>query len=451
MTRYVRGLRDAWRPSTVTLGAPVFPLAVLFGLNAVDELDRSAVAVLLPDIREHFGLSDAAALSIVAATTVAVLVIEVPLSFAADRHGRVRMATSGAAAWAFFAFGTGLASSVAMLAVMRVGAGVGKAVVTPTHSSLLSDYYEPSARVKVFSAHRLASSVGQIVAPLSAGILAAMFGWRLPFLLFALPTVALVLLARRLREPVRGWHERRAAGVDGHAALVEQAPERVWMATRVLAGVPTIRRIWLAAPFLGIALFGIPTLLSLVYEDVFGLDAARRGIIAAGIEPLQIVGVVVAMPLVSRLADRSAGLLLRYVAAVGVIDGLLIVVLAHAPHVSIAVVVHALLAASIGTLAPAFLALVSLVAPPRARAATFSSISVFAVPGIAVFLPVIGAVSDAVGIRASMLVMVPISVAGALLLASASPFVDDDIAQVRRESIAIGAGDEVREGATTAA
>jgi hypothetical protein len=36
------------------------------------------------------------------------------------------------------------------------------------------------------------------------------------------------------------------------------------------------------------------------------------------------------------------------------------------------------------------------------------------------------------------------------LLAS-SPFVDDDIAQVRRESIAAVAGDEVREGATTAA
>ncbi len=192
-------------------------------------------------------------------------------------------------------------------------------------------------------------------------------------------------------------------------------------------------------------------LLSLVYEDVFGLDAARRGIIAAGIEPLQIVGVVVAMPLVSRVADRSAGLLLRFVAAVGVIDGLLIVVLAHAPHVSIAVAVHALLAASIGTLAPAFLALVSLVAPPRGRAATFLTISVFAVPGIAVFLPVIGAVSDAVGIKASMLVMVPISVAGALVLASASPFVDDDIAQVRRESIAVVAGDEVRDGATTAA
>ncbi len=32
----------------ITGGAAVFPLVVLFGLNAVDELDRTAFAVLLP-------------------------------------------------------------------------------------------------------------------------------------------------------------------------------------------------------------------------------------------------------------------------------------------------------------------------------------------------------------------------------------------------------------------
>ena len=94
MSGRLRQLRDEWRPSAITLGAPVFPLAVLFGLNAVDELDRSAFAVLLPDIRDHFGLSDAAALALVAATTIAVLLVEIPLSFAADRRSRVRMATS---------------------------------------------------------------------------------------------------------------------------------------------------------------------------------------------------------------------------------------------------------------------------------------------------------------------------------------------------------------------
>ena len=431
----LRQLRDEWRPSAITLGAPVFPLTVLFGLNAVDELDRSAFAVLLPDIRDHFGLSDATALALVAATTIAVLVVEIPLAFAADRHSRVRMATTGAGAWALFSFGTGLATGLAALAAMRIGAGLGKAVVTPTHSSLLADYYRPEARVKVFSAHRLASSTGQIVAPLVAGSLALWLGWRAPFLLFAVPSVVLVLLAARLREPVRGFHERRAAGADADTALIEQPPVSARAAVRELNRIRTIRRIWFAAPFLAIALFGIPTLLSLVYEDVFGLDAGRRGLIATVIEPLQIVGVVVAMPAMSRLADRGAGSLVRFVAVVGVIDGVLVAALAYAPHVSLAVGLHAVLATSVGTLVPAFLALVSLVAPPHVRAATFSTISVAALPGIAVFLPVLGALSDTIGLQASMLSLVPTCVTGAVILASAATVVDDDIAHVRRESL----------------
>ena len=137
---------------------------------------------------------------------------------------------------------------------------------------------------------------------------------------------------------------------------------------RVLARVRTLRRIWVAAPFLGVALFGIPNLLSLVYEDVYGLGSAARGAVAAGIEPLQIVGVIVGMPIVARISVRDPGFLLRFIALVGIVDGLLIVVLAYAPHVAVAVAVHGLLAGSIGTLAPAFFALISLVAPPRVRA-----------------------------------------------------------------------------------
>ena len=427
---------DEWRPSAVTLGAPVFPLVVLFGLNAVDELDRTAFAVLLPDIRDHFGLSDAGVLALVAMSTIAVLIIEVPLSFYCDRRNRVRIATTGAALWALFSVGTGLAISVVMLVLMRIGAGSGRAVVTPTHSSLLSDYYEPAARVKVFSAHRQANSVGQILGPLLAGVLAYYFGWRSPFILFGLPTVVFVVLALRLREPVRGSHERRAAGADEVTAATEEPHETAWATMRTLGRVRTIRRIWMAVPFLGIALFGVPNLLSLVYEDVYGLNSAHRGLIAAGVEPLQIAGVFLAMPVVARIAMGNPEFLLRFVAVVGVVNGGLLAVLAYAPNVAVAIGVHAVLAASIGTLAPAFFALVSLVAPPRVRSAAFSTMSVFAIPGIGLFLPLIGAVSDRLGIQASMVVMVPVSLAAGFTLASAHRFVRDDIDAVRIESLA---------------
>ena len=197
---------------------------------------------------------------------------------------------------------------------------------------------------------------------------------------------------------------------------------------KVLHNVRTIRRIWWAVPFLAIALFAVPNLLSLVYEDVFGLNSAARGAIAAGIEPLQVAGVFLAMPWVAKVAMRDPGFLLRFVAIVGVVDGVLLVVLAYAPHVAIAIAVHALLAASIGTLAPAFFALISIVAPARVRSAAFSTISVFAIPGIAVFLPLIGMVSDSLGIQASLVVLVPIALVAGFVLASASRFVADDIA-----------------------
>ena len=418
------------------MGAPVFPLAVLFGLNAVDELDRTAFAVLLPDIRDHFGIGDAAALSLVAASTIAVLLVEVPLSFYCDRRSRVRIATIGALVWGVFSVGTGLAFSVVMLVAARIGAGSGRAVVQPTHNSLLSDWYRPAARVKVFAVHRLANSVGQIVGPAAGGLIAYFLGWRWPFYLFAVPTLVFAVLSLRLREPVRGAPERIVAGADEALAGAEDRPEGVWATMRVLARIPTFRRIWLAVPFLGIALFGIPNLLSLVYEDVFGLNAAVRGIITAGIEPLQILGIVVSLPWVSRIASTRPSFLVRFVTYVGVVDGCLIVALAYAPNVGLAVAIHAVLAASIGCLAPAFFAMLSLVAPPRVRAAAFSTMSVFAVPGIALLLPVIGALSDAYGIQVSMLMMVPVSLAAGFTLSRAGHTLEADIAAVQAEALA---------------
>jgi MFS family permease len=430
----VRRFVAHWRPSVVTGGLSAFPLFVLFGLNAADELDRTAFAVLLPDIRDAFGLTNAGALSIVSATTIAVLIIAVPLSFYCDRANRVRVATVGGALWGLFSVGTALALTPLMLVVMRIGAGTGRAVVEPTHNSLLADWYPPETRVKVFSVHRQANSVGQILGPLLAGALAYYFTWRTPFVVFAIPTAIVVLLALRLKEPVRGIHERRAAGLDEEAALVEEPPETIRSTMATLARVRTIRRVWLAIPFLGVALFGVPNLLSLVYEEVFDLDSLARGAIAAGVEPLQIAGVFLIMPWVARVAMRDPGYLLRFVGLVGVADAVFLVILAYAPTVWLAIGMHALLAASIGTLAPAFFALLSLVAPPRVRSAGLTTIAVFAVPGIAVVLPLIGVISDTYGVQASMLVMVPVTVAAGFILSSAADLVMPDIAASHAEA-----------------
>src|SRR3954454_10954994 len=142
------------------------------------------------------------------------------------------------------------------------------------------------------------------------------------------------------------------------------------------------------------------------------------------------------MPIVARKTVEQPGFLMSFVATVGVIDGVLLVVLAYAPHVAIAFACHALLAASIGTLAPAFFALLAIVSPPRVRSATFSSIAMLDMPGIAIVLHLVGAVSDQFGIQASIVTLVRVLLAAGFILQSAHPFVAEDMAAVQAESLA---------------
>jgi hypothetical protein len=94
------------RMSRVTGSASMVPLLILFGLNTVDELDRSAFSLLLPEIRDHFDLDNQGALSIVTLVAVLALGLQPFVGFLADRRRRVVIAASGAAAWATFSFFT---------------------------------------------------------------------------------------------------------------------------------------------------------------------------------------------------------------------------------------------------------------------------------------------------------------------------------------------------------
>ncbi len=185
----------------ITAGYALYPLIILFGLNAVDELDRTVFGVLGPEIRDSFGLTNQGYLTLIALTLLGGLLLEVPLAYYADRLHRARIAVLGAAVWAVFGLLTGLATTILMLVIARSGAGMGRAVVTPTHNSLLSDYYPTEVRADVFGFHRLANALGAFIGPVVGGVLAEAFGWRVPFFVFVIPSIVFVVLGLRLREP----------------------------------------------------------------------------------------------------------------------------------------------------------------------------------------------------------------------------------------------------------
>jgi branched-chain amino acid transport system ATP-binding protein len=416
-------------------GEAAFPLIILFGLNAVDELDRTAFGVLLPEIRESFDINISTALSIVALSSIAALALQVPIAQYADKSKRIPLVVIGALAWAGFSGMTGLATGLILLTIARSGSSLGKAVIDPTHNSLIADYYPIESRARVYSFHRAANAVGAFIGPLTAGMLAYYFDWRVPFLVFVIPSVIFAVLALRMKEPIRGRWERHATGASQEIIDTEEESPSFAESWRTAHKVRSLQRIWWSLPFLATSLIGFVTLASLLYDQKFGLDERARGVAAAVSEPFALVGLVIGARIATRRFVGNVAGLIRFVASVALLTSIASAGFAFAPNVYVAVALNCVISASLAIIGPGVLAALSLAIPPRARATGFAIGSLWVIPGLFV-LPVIGWVADNWTIEIGMLVMIPMFIIGSLLLRSVADVIDDDIAQVWQSAAA---------------
>jgi branched-chain amino acid transport system ATP-binding protein len=433
-SRFGSALREL-RPSSVTAGAPILPLLLLSAVNMVDGWDTAAIGVLLPEVRAYFGVSIALITLANSLGGILTVLLAVPLGYAADRWNRVWITVIATALFGVFALFTGIAWSFVALAVFRFGAGVGK-TINPVENSLLADYYPPTARGAVFSFHQLASRFGAFAGPLIAGVLASLFVWQVSFLVIGLPTIALAaFIAIRLREPVRGEQERRALGLSEEAALTGEAPPSWTESWRIAKSVRTLRRFWWALPFLVASEQVILPITALFYKEIFGLGAAARGTIAAFEAPIAMAGLIVGGAVVNRFLRYRPGRVITIIGLLAVAIGLSYIVVALAPFVLLAVAFR-YLAAFLGALvAPALLALMTLVIPPRVRGFALSVGAVFVVPGLALG-PLLGGIADRAGLRVGLLLMAPIFLIGALIITSGGSSVEADIRAAQAASAA---------------
>ena len=436
LKRFAYGVRHPKQWMTDLCGGEAaFPLLILFGLNAVDELDRTAFGVLLPEIRESFDINISTALSIVALSSIAALALQVPIAQYADKSKRIPLVFGGALMWAMFSGMTGLATGLILLTIARSGSALGKAVIDPTHNSLIADYYPIESRSRVYSFHRAANAVGAFVGPLTAGMLAYYFDWRVPFLVFVIPTVIFAVLALRMKEPIRGRWERHATGASQDIIDTEEESPSFAESWRTAHKVRSLQRIWWALPFLATSLIGFVTLASLLYDQKFGLDERARGVAAAVSEPFALVGLVLGARIATRRYAGNIKGLIRFVATVAMLTSIASAGFAFAPNVYIAVALNCVISASLAIIGPGVLAALSLAIPPRARATGFAIGSLWVIPGLFV-LPVIGWIADNWSIEIGMLVMIPMFVIGSLMLRSVADVIDEDIAQVWQSAAA---------------
>ena len=127
-----------------------------------------AFGVLLPDIRDDFGLDTQGILTVVAFAWSAALILALPIGFFADRFNRVPSHRRRHRAGLVLGPDRVRRHDRDARHRPRRARSSGRGVNDPVHNSLLADYYDIRVRPRVYAVHRSANAVGQLSARCSA-------------------------------------------------------------------------------------------------------------------------------------------------------------------------------------------------------------------------------------------------------------------------------------------
>jgi MFS family permease len=181
-------------------------LALLTAVYALNFLDRTIFNVLIEPIKKEFTLSD---------TTMGLLagfgfvlfysLLGIPIARFADRLSRRNIVALAFAFWSAMTFLCGMASSVASLAIARIGVGIGESAGTPASQSMIADLFDKNERPRALGIYAIGTYLGVFLGYFIGGYVNQHYGWRMAFFSAGLPGIALAaILWLTIAEPKRG-------------------------------------------------------------------------------------------------------------------------------------------------------------------------------------------------------------------------------------------------------
>ena len=282
------------------------PLAVLVTTGLATGVTSAAAAYAGPFILQDLRISIQSILNLRSVIGFFLTFAVIGLGWWADRHKRIPLLAFGTILSGIFSIFTAGARNLVSYGAPRLLGGVaGEASNVPSFS-LMADYYPPESRGKVFVILNLVSETAALPMMAAGALLLDLVGWRTVFLAGGVITVLVgVAMLALLKEPVRGYMERRAMGADEEVALQESEPQSFGEGWRTVWSVRTLRR-----QFIAIAV-GTPgsliyiTLSQFMLSEEYGLKTAMSRFWVLG--PPTVVGGLIGAFLAGALIDRFSG------------------------------------------------------------------------------------------------------------------------------------------------
>ena len=183
---------------------------------ALDAFDVMLYALVLTHVMTDLGMTKSTAGFLNTLTLLASGIGGVLFGFIADRVGRTRALMLSILTYSICSFASGLATSVAMLAVFRFILGLGMGGEWNTGATLVAETWPQHLRAKAISVVQSSWALGYAAAALVAGVMLTHFHWRAVFFIGILP--ALVIFWIRYKVPESEMWEKRATKIVGKDA-----------------------------------------------------------------------------------------------------------------------------------------------------------------------------------------------------------------------------------------
>lgn len=153
-------------------------------------MDRVVIATAAPVIEKEYGFSPVTMGWIFASFSIAYALFQIPGGWLGDRFGPRRALTGVVLWWSTFTAATAMTWSAGSMMVCRFLFGMGEAGAFPIATRSLSRWMLPSERGWAQGVTHAGARLGGAVTPVFVALLIVQFGWRMPFLAFAVLGVA---------------------------------------------------------------------------------------------------------------------------------------------------------------------------------------------------------------------------------------------------------------------
>lgn len=317
---------------------------------------QGVIAPVLPLFAEEFGVGAAAIGLTLSFFALARLILNVPLGVLSDRYGRRMLLITGPLVTAIGMVGSGMSGSIEVLLAWRFVAGAGSAMYMTGAQIYLTDISTPENRARFIGTNQGALLFGTSMGPAVGGLLAEVWGIRVPFYVVgAAALIATVYAYTRLPET---RHLAQAAPPP-RAPVDGEKQRRPWLQFVLSRDFFAVSWVTLMVFFTRTA--SRQTIMPLMAVASFGMGAGTLGVLFTVMSVVNLVLIPPAAMIADRFGRKAAIVPSGLTVAVG------LAIMAVSPNLAVFVGGAMVLALGTSIAGPAPAAYAADIAPPHLR------------------------------------------------------------------------------------